>query len=197
MLQIKVNNINELAVEHYDYLCNKFSFSISKRLDKSLSKYKSRRKIYKSYFKLLEYLKNNLKEIIIGEPVILEKHKIKLSYLSKAFNFEGTVKSKSIEEAEILKDLKNIFKYSTFSSNGFQSGNIQYSGNALVQKINLSTCPYCNRNTIYSIKKQRRTFDLDHFYPQAKYPFFALSFYNLIPSCKICNQIKLDSDDKE
>jgi len=198
MLQIKVNNINELAVEHYDYLCNKFTFSISKRLDKSLSKYKSKRKdIYKLYFKLLEYLKNNLTEIIIGKPIILDKHKVKLSDLSESLNFDGNLKSKSIEETEILQDLKKIFKYSTFSSSGFQSGDIQYSGNVLVQKINLSTCPYCNRNTIYSIKKQRRTFDLDHFYPQSKYPFFALSFYNLIPSCKVCNQIKLDNDNKE
>jgi hypothetical protein len=30
--------------------------------------------------------------------------------------------------------------------------------------------------------------EFDHFFPKSIYPFFALSIYNLIPSCTICNQ---------
>ena len=29
--------------------------------------------------------------------------------------------------------------------------------------------------------------EFDHFYPQSRYPYLSLSFYNLIPSCKSCN----------
>jgi hypothetical protein len=29
--------------------------------------------------------------------------------------------------------------------------------------------------------------DLDHFFPQSKYPFLSLSLYDFIPSCQICN----------
>lgn len=73
-----------------------------------------------------------------------------------------------------------------------------YRAYELVKLLGVQTCPYCNRNTIYNIKnKTKRTSELDHYYPKNKYPFFAISFYNLIPSCKVCNKIKLDNDDKK
>lgn len=39
-----------------------------------------------------------------------------------------------------------------------------------------------------------RLFDLDHFFPKEKYPYLAISFYNLIPICKWCNYIKNNDD---
>lgn len=39
---------------------------------------------------------------------------------------------------------------------------------------------------------------MDHFYPKTEYPFLALSLYNFIPSCQICNsRFKLDKNFKE
>ena len=35
----------------------------------------------------------------------------------------------------------------------------------------------------------RSTATLDHFYPKADYPFLALSLYNFIPSCYVCNTV--------
>lgn len=35
--------------------------------------------------------------------------------------------------------------------------------------------------------KNKNHFTLDHFIPKVKYPYFALSLYNLIPSCYACN----------
>jgi len=53
-----------------------------------------------------------------------------------------------------------------------------------------STCSYCNRNYIFSLSKNSKLKpEIDHFYPKDKYPFLALSFYNLIPSCQTCNGI--------
>lgn len=40
-------------------------------------------------------------------------------------------------------------------------------------------------------KKARPQFD--HFYPKSKYPYLALSFYNLVPSCAVCNLAKSDN----
>jgi len=63
-----------------------------------------------------------------------------------------------------------------------------------------SYCPYCNAETIYSenlIERPGRKVrsDLDHFFPQWQYPYFAVSPYNLIPSCTRCNsRIKHDED---
>jgi hypothetical protein len=57
----------------------------------------------------------------------------------------------------------------------------------LINAIGLNTCPYCNRAYIYTIKKGSINPQLDHFYPKALYPLFAVSLYNLIPSCAVCN----------
>ncbi|KGN84008.1 hypothetical protein [Porphyromonas sp. COT-290 OH860] len=75
----------------------------------------------------------------------------------------------------------------------------------LVQKLNIQVCPYCNHNYIFIRDPRGRSGrpDLDHFYPKGEnsqkdestsktYPYLALSFYNLIPSCKTCNHLKLD-----
>jgi hypothetical protein len=37
------------------------------------------------------------------------------------------------------------------------------------------------------LKKLKNHFTLDHFIPKNKYPYFALSLFNLIPSCYSCN----------
>ena len=65
-----------------------------------------------------------------------------------------------------------------------------------LQMLNIKTCPYCNRNYIFTIKRKRdNSFktraELDHFYEKSHYPLLALSFYNLVPSCHTCNHGKL------
>lgn len=59
---------------------------------------------------------------------------------------------------------------------------------SFINNIGLETCPYCNRNYIYSISRNRVVKpEIDHFYPKAIYPLLAVSFFNLIPSCQSCN----------
>jgi hypothetical protein len=59
------------------------------------------------------------------------------------------------------------------------------------QALGLSTCPYCNRIYTYTIvhKGGQRIArpQLDHFLPKSSHPLMALSFFNLIPSCAVCN----------
>jgi len=60
----------------------------------------------------------------------------------------------------------------------------------LLSLMEIEVCPYCQRNYISSFEEnddKRITADLDHFYPKSLYPFLALSLYNFIPSCQICN----------
>ena len=57
-----------------------------------------------------------------------------------------------------------------------------------IENLKLNTCPYCNRAYIYTINKNRNLkAEIDHFYPKSLYPYLAISFYNLIPSCPTCN----------
>ncbi|MCG3684359.1 hypothetical protein [Aliarcobacter butzleri] len=89
-----------------------------------------------------------------------------------------------------LKDTSNnlnrIF-YNIFISNIYENHK-RFDGLKFVQSIGLNTCPYCNRAYIYSIKENGIIRpEIDHFYPKAFYPYLGLSFYNLIPSCSVCN----------
>ena len=60
---------------------------------------------------------------------------------------------------------------------------------SLIRNLGVNVCPYCNRNYINS-RSGRLGANFDHFYPKEDYPFFALSLYNLVPSCNTCNIIK-------
>ena len=69
----------------------------------------------------------------------------------------------------------------------------------LLSLIGIEVCPYCQRNYISNYegyeennkktKTKKTTAHLDHFYPKAHYPFLALSLYNFIPSCQVCNSV--------
>jgi len=67
-----------------------------------------------------------------------------------------------------------------------------------VAKHRLKTCPYCNMGYILigkdKNKKKGLRPDIDHFFPKSIYPYLAMSFYNLIPSCVVCNRTKGSKD---
>lgn len=76
-------------------------------------------------------------------------------------------------------------------------------GMQLSRSLNIRTCPYCNHSYTFSIdekineasdKRVRVRPEFDHFYPKAKYPCLALCFYNLIPSCPVCNHLKRERE---
>ncbi|MDD2829829.1 MAG: hypothetical protein PHW18_09680 [Sulfuricurvum sp.] len=71
-----------------------------------------------------------------------------------------------------------------------------YTRYAFVKEHGIKTCPYCNRNYIFVVDSDKKKLrpEIDHFYPKSIYPFLAMSFYNLIPSCQICNHTKKDKD---
>ena len=60
---------------------------------------------------------------------------------------------------------------------------------SLVKNLGVTVCPYCNRNYINS-RDDKLGCEFDHYYCKDKYPFFALTLSNLIPSCSTCNRIK-------
>lgn len=66
-------------------------------------------------------------------------------------------------------------------------------GKELCERLELTVCPYCNRNYINS-GMNYTTAQLDHFLPKSVYPIFALSLYNLIPCCSVCNHKKQEKD---
>ncbi len=67
-------------------------------------------------------------------------------------------------------------------------------GKWLAQKLDVRTCPYCNRQYTFTVEVGSKNIrpEFDHFYSKSDYPYLALSFYNLIPACSVCNRIKSD-----
>ena len=98
-----------------------------------------------------------------------------------------------------LETIRKIFDYGYYIDGDAETA---YKIAAL---MDTNTCCYCNRLytlTIDNINAEsgekthlvRPTFD--HWFPQNKYPDLALSYYNLIPSCTLCNSsLKHDNTD--
>lgn len=61
----------------------------------------------------------------------------------------------------------------------------------LMMSLNVGCCPYCNRLFVTSLRRRedrcQSTADLDHFYNKDIFPLFALSLFNFVPSCHVCN----------
>ncbi|MGA1939931.1 hypothetical protein [Arcobacter sp. YIC-310] len=116
----------------------------------------------------------DLKELILSNP----------QELKKLIDRYGKVDKKST----IYKILRDIFAYES----KFQSDVITP---FFTDNFDFKTCFYCNKDFITNFEKQKgvytSTFQLDHFYDKGTYPYLALSFYNLIPSCATCNSKKV------
>ena len=94
------------------------------------------------------------------------------------------------ERNHILKELDKIFQYTDrFDS---KIADFFVSKSALLK---IHTCHYCEMAYInvygYLDKKshlqRRRQFDLDHYLPKDLCPCLALSLFNFVPSCQVCN----------
>ena len=107
---------------------------------------------------------DNLKRVLIGLPTELD-----------------SIKSKFRKDKNIRKifDYENWLNYDKYNAYDF------------AKKLDIPTCPYCNRTYTKTVITQKGEKiirpEFDHWFPKSEYPLLALSFYNLIPSCHICN----------
>lgn len=88
----------------------------------------------------------------------------------------------SIKNKKENETIKSVFKYENLN----RIKDIRYSRDGLLISLNVAVCPYCNRQYITKFGT-RSSADLDHYFPKDKYPLFALSLFNFVPSCQICN----------
>lgn len=70
--------------------------------------------------------------------------------------------------------------------NGIYDGDGTFDKRAFIVNSGLRVCPYCGMEYIKPTNRSKK--QIDHFLPKRKYPFFALCYYNLIPSCDTCNE---------
>ena len=123
-------------------------------------------------------LQKRIREIYLCEPSKLkDKHQEFSDYLDN--NHIGEI-----------DDIKS--KYFGYKTTIGYTKDKQSHAYWLMSKLNVNVCPYCNRNYTFTVSNNRP--QIDHFYCQETYPYLSLSFYNLIPSCPVCNHIKKTED---
>lgn len=107
------------------------------------------------------------------------------------------------EDIKAVQDVcKEIFAYDKFVKE-------QDEAYWLLRALGVRVCPYCNRIYTTTLPTREELEDAergeefattratyDHFYCQAQYPYLALSLFNLVPSCNICNNNKNSRRDK-
>ncbi|HLA57579.1 MAG TPA: hypothetical protein VK622_02400, partial [Puia sp.] len=155
--------------------------------------------------KILEYFRDDLNvELLIGcEPTEIEgMDRTIWNDLIPGLNYNEWIKimnktsdlteeEKQVQSiiASVFEVINKIVDYDNWFVKKDPGG--QYSAYHLAKSLNRRSCTYCNRTYTTTMtttdggKLMRPQFD--HWFPQSKYPLFALSFFNLIPSCNICN----------
>ena len=119
-------------------------------------------------------ISDKLDDILIGKPgELLKVNEDLLPYIRSS--------------SEVKKAIKYVFHYDTFTTKATS----RYDAYQLAESLDIRTCPYCNRNYTSTVKtkkgKKLTRPQFDHYFDKATYPLLALSFYNLIPCCSICN----------
>lgn len=154
---------------------------VKKKKDETEEDYQKREEKYLSEVKaIVDFLStegklddDRIKNILVGEVPYLEKAMVKIG---------------QIESIEIQKEFERV--YTNFSNRKY--------GYQWAEKLGVTVCPYCNRSYIFTVKKDARNGkarpQYDHFFPKSIYPYLALSMYNLIPSCAVCNGGKSNVD---
>ena len=141
------------------------------------------------FIRIIRNLKDNSTALGYPEEYIFSSMKVK--------DYERYENHGAKLIATVVKDFDhfNTIVSDIFINNGYDGkdndGNAVFDKSDFVNMLNLRICPYCGRAFIYSVQQSgRKTVvkpQIDHFLPKSIYPFFALSFMNLIPSCQTCN----------
>ncbi len=169
--------------------------------------------------KHIESLKDAIKRVIQNRTaeVIINK-KTKKIYLSKGnrkllqkYLNDKTIKFLMLctpkEQRKVITFLKkkfpsihnqktNIYQFLKyiFITNGYDKLDTE-AKKLFYRNLKINSCIYCNRNYIFDVKENGHIKgNIDHFYPKAKYPYFAMNFYNFIPVCESCNKVKSEFD---
>ncbi|QII71084.1 hypothetical protein G8C41_09800 [Apibacter sp. B3706] len=177
------NNIKKIRLHHSQYdSFIKVIFKDNKSVDKKYKKLKN-----KSLFR--EELKDFKKVLKILND--LHTNCLRILGLDLSSNEEDIVLYKKYEEKyrnyKIL--LNKIFDY----ENWFQkiTPEKEWGPYQLTKKLGIQVCCYCNRQYTFTLSKGVKKItrpELDHFLPKSKHPLLALNFFNLIPSCSVCNR---------
>lgn len=119
-------------------------------------------------------INEHIDDILIGEP-------------SKLFEINEHINPFINFSPDLRIGVEYVFNYELF----IKKAKNRYDAYKLAESLDINTCPYCNRNytnTVIRSNGEKLTRpQFDHYFDKARNPLLAVSFYNLIPCCSICN----------
>jgi len=130
----------------------------------------------------------NLKRIVVSRPNVLKTMITEIEQICGLAFFSVDQNYDSATLTDFGKVVKKVFNYRIYRDGVECSDNYN--------QLDLCYCPYCNEQVIQVIvnvnglngeSERRALLQLDHFYPQSRHPYFAVSFFNMIPGCATCN----------
>lgn len=146
-----------------------------------------------SYFLDDDY--TNLKRLLIGRPLILAQIIQEINALNTIESFTAIAPNGRTISSAFGTEILKVFNY----TNRYRS--TQYCHDTYA-KLGIASCPYCNEGTAMvqvwtnnGADEEFMNHQLDHFFCQLRYPYMALSFFNLIPCCNPCNSLYKSTTD--
>jgi hypothetical protein len=140
-----------------------------------------------TFRKLFHLVSKNIDEILIGLPDDLADLAQKID---RVLN-----NSSKKKKSTYRKRFSKVFNYTAFCK---KSKRTHFYAYTLLKETGLRVCPYCDENFILFLESSpgRKSFrgPLDHYIPKSIYPYFAVSLFNLVPSCSSCNSLKHERD---
>lgn len=189
-------NLDQIAQEHFQNLISPINQdgtfhktqSLIGRIEVQLSNdlYLKDRVNFWNY--LLRNNYENLQKIITAKPDILATIIDDIGIQFGHGIFSNHVNYRTANPTEFGGIVKRVFGYDNYRDNGLAVLN--------TAKLDVNYCPYCNQqktqnidvtNTMTGVQRMVALFQLDHFYPQSRFPFLGVSFFNIIPGCSPCN----------
>lgn len=197
---IKINIQNESKVKK-DFLnmVNPKLTNVNKKENRIYKEVSILDKIDTEIIKCIENCKWNIATVLLiiksfveSEELILANPK-RLNEIKKFIEYGiDTIIGKN--RTIINPILSNIFDYDNWIQRKFNGKN---NGSYLAERLQINTCPYCNRAYTFTLSNGNKSIvrpEFDHFFNKSTYPYLSLSLYNLIPSCHTCNHIKSDKE---
>lgn len=119
----------------------------------------------------------SLKDIVCGD-------------FEKLDEIKNSIGEKYVSENNIVKEVFNYDKAKSAKITPKISKLQPKIAKFFEDNIEVHTCYFCNIEFINKFSTSTKTkngFTLDHFMDKGTYPYLALSLYNLVPSCYVCN----------
>lgn len=173
MIKVDIDKRTKAEIEDI-YLkdAKKAPTGIFQVLDKPTVKLNLKKDFPKIYNVLYDPATGELAEQEIEKLLLAGRMELK-DYISRFGSYDS-------DQTEFL--LENVFIYDRYAR--------RKSACQILDKMGVTVCPYCNRQYIFTVVSGKVRPQFDHYYPKKIYPYLALSLYNMIPSCSVCNMSK-------